>query len=85
MRGILMRLVAGACLALGHVAIAPTGRPQIQTLPPLREQAKIVDAWTEERKLQIPDILRKYSVDAWIVCSTQQPNIFFPSPLFPHS
>lgn len=42
--------------------------PQFQTLPPLREQAKIVDAWTETRKALIPGILRKYNVDAWLVC-----------------
>lgn len=41
--------------------------PQFQTLPPLREQAKIVDAWTETRKSLIPGILRKYNVDAWLV------------------
>ncbi|CAN8102088.1 unnamed protein product [Discula destructiva] len=41
--------------------------PQFQTLPPLREQAKIVDAWTEERKALIPSILRKYNVDAWLI------------------
>ena len=41
--------------------------PQYQFLPPLREQAEIVDAWTEERKALIPGLLRKYGVDAWLV------------------
>lgn len=42
--------------------------PQFQTLPPLREQADIVDGWTKKRKALIPEILRKYNVDAWLVC-----------------
>lgn len=74
MRPSIMRLFAAACLTVGHIAIATAnaaGKPQIQTLPPLREQAKIVDAWTEERKSLIPGILQKYNVDAWIVCPTQ--------------
>lgn len=41
--------------------------PQFQTLPPLREQASIVDGWTKERKALVPGILRKYNVDAWLV------------------
>ncbi|KAI8959372.1 hypothetical protein F5Y11DRAFT_368097 [Daldinia sp. FL1419] len=41
--------------------------PQIQVLPPLREQAKLLDEWTEERKALIPGLLRKYGVDAWLM------------------
>ncbi|KAJ4422913.1 hypothetical protein N0V82_002440 [Gnomoniopsis sp. IMI 355080] len=41
--------------------------PQFQTLPPLREQADIVDGWTKKRKALIPGILRKYNVDAWLI------------------
>ncbi|KAI1177853.1 putative lipoprotein [Nemania sp. FL0916] len=41
--------------------------PQLQTLPPLREQADIVDSWTEDRKALIPGLLRKYGVDAWLM------------------
>lgn len=52
-----------ACLASAN----PTLHPQIQTLPPLRDQAKLVDGWTEQRKALIPGILRKYGVDAWLV------------------
>lgn len=44
--------------------------PQFQTLPPLREQAQIVDDWTKKRKALVPGILRKYGVDAWLVCLT---------------
>ncbi|KAI1296418.1 xaa-Pro aminopeptidase family enzyme [Xylaria venustula] len=41
--------------------------PQIHTLPPLQEQADIVNTWTEERKALIPGLLRKYGVDAWLM------------------
>ncbi|KAI1422742.1 xaa-Pro aminopeptidase family enzyme [Xylaria sp. FL1777] len=41
--------------------------PQVQTLPPLQEQADIVNSWTEERKALIPGLLRKYGVDAWLM------------------
>ncbi|KAI0975918.1 xaa-Pro aminopeptidase family enzyme [Xylaria arbuscula] len=41
--------------------------PQIHTLPPLQEQADIVNAWTEERKALVPGLLRKYGVDAWLM------------------
>lgn len=74
MRGALIKLIAAASLALGNTADASANaarKAQIQTLPPLREQARIVDAWTEERKALIPGILQKYNVDAWIVSSTQ--------------
>jgi hypothetical protein len=36
-------------------------------LPPLREQAIIQDTWTKERIDNVPDILNKYGVDAWLV------------------
>lgn len=49
-------------------AEATTKTPEYQYLPSLREQADILDAWTEERKLLIPGLLRKYGVDAWLVC-----------------
>lgn len=63
-------LVAAGCLALlpGAGASADASKtPQVHTLPPLREQADIVNAWTEARKALIPGILRKYDVDAWLV------------------
>ena len=66
MRGILL----ATAIALVQSAIAgatPQKAPEYQTLPSLREQAKIVDGWTEERKALIPGILRKYGVDAWLV------------------
>jgi hypothetical protein len=39
------------------------------TLPPLREQAALKDAWTKSRIESIPALLNKHGVDAWLVCS----------------
>ncbi|EPE35215.1 hypothetical protein GLAREA_10912 [Glarea lozoyensis ATCC 20868] len=36
-------------------------------LPPLREQAAIQDKWTKERIDNVPAILNKYGVDAWLM------------------
>lgn len=56
-----------AVISLADASADSSKNPQVQRLPPLREQAKIVDAWTEERKSLVPSILRKYNVDAWLV------------------
>ncbi|KAI1493616.1 putative lipoprotein [Biscogniauxia mediterranea] len=70
MRG-LPAVVLGALSILGSVDGAgtpsSTKAPQFQTLPPLREQAELVDAWTEERKALIPGLLRKHGVGAWLM------------------
>lgn len=42
-------------------------KPEYQRLPPLREQATLKDAWTQERISRIPQILQKYEVGAWLV------------------
>jgi hypothetical protein len=42
-------------------------KPDYITLPTLREQTAIQDAWTEQRISNIPNILNKYAVDAWLV------------------
>ena len=73
-----MRLTLAALLpwvaALGTVLTEATShhpqtKPVYQPLPPLRQQADIQDAWTQSRKDQIPALLRKYGVDAWLVYS----------------
>ena len=43
--------------------------PRYMTLPPLREQADIQNGWLKERWDNIPSILQKYGVDAWLVGS----------------
>ncbi|XDG08112.1 hypothetical protein ABKA04_007727 [Annulohypoxylon sp. FPYF3050] len=50
-----------------YVGTAPGKTPQFQALPSLREQADLVDGWTEERKALIPGLLRKYGIDAWLM------------------
>lgn len=72
MRGptILSYLFSGVAVltaARAHVGTAPGKTPKVQTLPSLREQAELLDGWTEERKALIPQLLRKYGVDAWLV------------------
>ncbi|KAI1077773.1 metallopeptidase family M24-domain-containing protein [Whalleya microplaca] len=74
MRGLLTGLLNGAAVLLAaqqlHLAAAAAAvskTPQIQILPSLREQAELLDAWTEERKALIPGILQKYGVDAWLI------------------
>jgi len=41
--------------------------PQYVSLPPLREQAILQDGWTAERLAQVPSLLRKHGVDAWLM------------------
>ncbi|KAK4448676.1 hypothetical protein QBC34DRAFT_101983 [Podospora aff. communis PSN243] len=53
--------------SLGGAATSSPPTPEYHRLPPLREQARIQDAWTKERKDHIPKLLRKYGVDAWLV------------------
>ncbi|KAK9425703.1 putative Lipoprotein [Seiridium unicorne] len=70
MRGLVSALsgaVALVAVVNNGAGAAVTRTPQIHTLPPLREQAKIVDEWTEERKGLVPEILRKYDIDAWLI------------------
>ncbi|KAI1750535.1 xaa-Pro aminopeptidase family enzyme [Xylaria castorea] len=57
--------VFAAAYCVGETAAKKT--PQVQTLPPLQEQADLVNSWTEERKALIPGLLRKYDVDAWLM------------------
>jgi hypothetical protein len=45
-----------------HVA-----NPTYHSLPSLRDQAIIQDGWLSQRLLNIPSILKKYNVDAWLV------------------
>ncbi|KAJ2979135.1 hypothetical protein NUW58_g7279 [Xylaria curta] len=60
-------IVAASCVGETVGAGFAKKIPQLQTLPPLREQADLVNSWTEERKALIPGLLRKYGVDAWLV------------------
>lgn len=59
-------LIAAAAFLGDPVVSDP--KPKYNPLPPLREQARVQDAWTEERKATIPALLKKHGVDAWLVC-----------------
>ena len=61
-RFVWLQIVLALCTAVWAVK-----EPQYQKLPPLREQAELQDAWTKERISNIPQILQKYGVDAWLV------------------
>jgi hypothetical protein len=50
-----------------QIVSSKSSKPEYITLPTLREQAAIQDAWTEQRISNIPNILKKYGVDAWLV------------------
>jgi hypothetical protein len=41
--------------------------PKYFTLPPLREQAEIQDAWLQERLDSIPALMRRHNVSAWLI------------------
>jgi len=53
-------------LCLLPTKVIGTNSPKIHTLPTLREQAELQTAWREERIENIPKILQKYGVDAWL-------------------
>lgn len=53
-------------LFLGSTLAFPPS-PLYQPLPSLREQAELVKGWKQERISNIPSILQKYNVDAWLV------------------
>lgn len=51
-----------------RVPATSADKPKYHRLPSLQEQASIVDDWRQERLENIPQLLRKYGVDAWLVC-----------------
>ncbi|KAI0868817.1 xaa-Pro aminopeptidase family enzyme [Hypoxylon argillaceum] len=60
-------LVAACCVGTTSAVGATKKTPQVQTLPPLQEQADLINSWTADRKALIPGLLRKYGVDAWLM------------------
>lgn len=61
---LLFALAAGTESVLASVS---TAAPQYHTLPSLRDQAAIQDAWRAERKTIIPGLLEKHGADAWLM------------------
>ena len=68
-RGIGITLVAIILELLLHVVaqLHPHEPARYQTLPSLREQAQILDNWRDKRLQALPDLMKKYNVDAWLV------------------
>ncbi|RDL33760.1 Uncharacterized protein BP5553_08128 [Venustampulla echinocandica] len=66
-----LNIVNALCLQILFSSIASAGpldtAPKYQALPPLREQAVIQDALRDQRVSNIPHILQKYGVDAWLM------------------
>ncbi|KAF2772379.1 hypothetical protein EJ03DRAFT_266908 [Teratosphaeria nubilosa] len=55
-------------LHLTSASISPSpNHPQYHLLPSLRDQAEIQDTWRDERTANIPNLLRKHGVDAWLM------------------
>ncbi|TVY36115.1 hypothetical protein LOCC1_G006074 [Lachnellula occidentalis] len=54
-------------VSLAVLCVQAVRVPQYQQLLPLREQAAIQDAWTVERLSNVPQLLKKYEVDAWLM------------------
>ena len=64
----LLNAFQALCLQVALInSAAVTKKPQYQRLPPLRQQAAIEDAWKQERIDNVPKILNKHGVDAWLV------------------
>ncbi|KAI5120926.1 hypothetical protein M0805_002906 [Coniferiporia weirii] len=63
------------CLALILLLWSQVARSQFHpdeparysSLPTLRAQADVLDAWTQERLDGLPDLMRRYGVDAWLM------------------
>ena len=59
--------VAAILLCVGTAQLHPSTPARYRTLPSLREQATILDGWRDERLENIPSLLNKYNIDAWLV------------------
>ena len=62
-----LQLIFAFCAIAHYAALAVAHRPEYKALPPLREQAALEDGWKAERIGNIPKLLQKYGVDAWLV------------------
>ncbi|EPE04518.1 xaa-pro aminopeptidase family enzyme [Ophiostoma piceae UAMH 11346] len=64
---LIFALAAGTESVLASARTSPTAAPQYHTLPSLRDQAAVQDAWRAERKTIIPGLLEKHGADAWLM------------------
>ena len=64
-----------ACLGLSIISsflcivaqLHPADPAQYQTLPFLRDQARILDEWRYQRLQALPELMKRYNIDAWLV------------------
>lgn len=63
----LLTLINPTLAIATQASSSPSREAQYQTLPSLRESAKIQDKWRDERVENIPNILTRWGVDAWLV------------------
>ena len=52
---------------LGLIALASSSSPQYHLLPSLKDQASLINSWRSLRIANIPAILEKHRVDAWLL------------------
>ncbi|CAL1701328.1 unnamed protein product [Somion occarium] len=66
-------LVLGVLVVIATVAttvvsqLHPSEPAKYHQLPTLREQAVILDGWRDERVARIPQLLKKYDIDVWLM------------------
>ncbi|KZT29243.1 hypothetical protein NEOLEDRAFT_1145031 [Neolentinus lepideus HHB14362 ss-1] len=64
---LLITIAGSVFFACTYGQLHPDIPSRYRALPPLREQARILDAWKEERISRIPALLKKYDIDAWLM------------------
>ena len=70
----------GLLFVASLVAAKDTSSPAYQILPPLREQASLVNSWTSIRRSNIPSMLKSHNVSAWLISQREyaEDTIFWP-------
>lgn len=74
---IMVNLIGNIVLVLLSVKVAAVSTPTDELtwphlpkyfhLPPLKEQAALQNAWTQERRDSIPGLLQKYNLSGWLI------------------
>jgi len=66
-RTIILAVLIAVSAVTVIATLHPTEPAQYAELPSLRDQAKLLDRWRDERVARIPALLQKYNVDAWLM------------------
>ncbi|KAI0750997.1 hypothetical protein C8Q80DRAFT_544774 [Daedaleopsis nitida] len=62
-----LQLFAAFFLSVANGQLHPDTPARYVRLPSLRQQAAILDSWRDERTANIPALLKKYGVSAWLM------------------